>query len=333
VICLCNILRLNQDVLNDCDTLSVDENENVINDCESAQSVCSLTTSISSEIKKDFSRPSVMHKDKAIQAKSFYRSKYISCNIRKPVVDASCSPIKMVIVDKATSPIAMSPIRLNKPCEKVAKTIVYESSSTSVVITTSTSEYELSSDEKVEAEKAEKSNVQMKLINMTNYIVHANPKMHLGIVNEWFWIISVLSLETKICSDYIKLTLMKIRLNDTFERLSEQFGISVNHACRIFNATVPKIAFFMKKLIFFPSQESVRRALPIPFRANYSHVQSIVDCFEISIHKPSNPVDQALTWSSYKGHNTIKYCISSTSDGFINFVSAVWPMWPCLARN
>jgi len=62
--------------------------------------------------------------------------------------------------------------------------------------------------------------------------------------------------------------------------------------------------------------------LPIPFRANYSHVQSIVDCFEISIHKPSNPVDQALTWSLYKGHNTIKYCISSTPDGFINFVSA-----------
>jgi len=94
--------------------------------------------------------------------------------------------------------------------------------------------------------------------------------MHFGIVNEWFWIISVLSLETKICSDYIKLTLMKIRLNDTFESLSEQFGISVNHACRIFNVTVPKIAFFMKKLIFFPSQESVRRALPIPFRANYN---------------------------------------------------------------
>jgi len=88
-----------RDVLNDCDTSNVDENENVINDCESAQSVCSLTTSISSEIiKKDFSRPSVMHKDKAIQAKSFYHSKYVSCNIRKPVVDASCSPIKMVVV-------------------------------------------------------------------------------------------------------------------------------------------------------------------------------------------------------------------------------------------
>jgi len=62
--------------------------------------------------------------------------------------------------------------------------IVYESSSTSTVITTSQSEYEPLSDEKVEAEKAEKSNVQMKLINMTNYIVHVNPKMYLGIVNE-----------------------------------------------------------------------------------------------------------------------------------------------------
>lgn len=54
---------------------------------------------------------------------------------------------------------------------------------------------------------------------------------------------------------------MNIRLDDTFERLSEQFGMSTNHASRIFNLFVPKLAFYFKKLIFFPSKVSVKRAL------------------------------------------------------------------------
>ena len=53
-------------------------------------------------------------------------------------------------------------------------------------------------------EKEAKSDAQMKLINMINYLIHGNPKMHLGIDNEWLWIINVLNVETKICSDYIK---------------------------------------------------------------------------------------------------------------------------------
>ncbi|KAJ8912704.1 hypothetical protein NQ315_012258, partial [Exocentrus adspersus] len=46
---------------------------------------------------------------------------------------------------------------------------------------------------------------------------------------------------------------------------------------------------------------------------------SIIDCFEIE--RPTNSVHQALTWSSYKKANTVKYLISATPDGIINFVS------------
>lgn len=48
---------------------------------------------------------------------------------------------------------------------------------------------------------------------------------------------------------------------------------------------------------------------------------SIIDCFEIEIEKPSNASHQALTWSQYKNCNTIKYLISITPDGLINFIS------------
>ncbi|KAJ8941372.1 hypothetical protein NQ318_000838 [Aromia moschata] len=42
---------------------------------------------------------------------------------------------------------------------------------------------------------------------------------------------------------------------------------------------------------------------------------------KIQIEKPSDSVKQALTWSEYKKCNTLKYLISSTPDGFTNFIS------------
>lgn len=63
--------------------------------------------------------------------------------------------------------------------------------------------------------------VQCRLLNIINYLINENPNLYLGISKEWFWVIDVLSIESEICTDHIKLTLMKIKLNDTFERLGE----------------------------------------------------------------------------------------------------------------
>jgi len=111
----------------------------------------------------------------------------------------------------------------------------------------------------------------------------------------------------------IKLTLLKIRLNDTFVRLGDQFGISSTQASKIFNKCVIKLANVLNTFIYFSDKESVKRVLPIPFRTNYSNVMAIIDAFEIQIEKPSNPVHQALTWSEYKKNNTIKYTIKRTT--------------------
>ena len=47
----------------------------------------------------------------------------------------------------------------------------------------------------------------------------------------------------------------------------------------------------------------------------------MIDCFEIEIQKPCDPVHQALTWSEYNRCNTLKYLVLITPDGFINFAS------------
>ncbi|KYN10865.1 hypothetical protein ALC57_16992, partial [Trachymyrmex cornetzi] len=119
----------------------------------------------------------------------------------------------------------------------------------------------------------------------------------------------------------VQLCLMKIRRQDTFERLAEQFCTSPSNASIVSRKTVPILSHLLKTLIFFPNPNLVKRTLPIAFRNSYSHVQSIVDAVEIQIEKPSNPVNQTLTWSEYKKCNTIKYLISCGLDGFINFIS------------
>ncbi|KAJ8670847.1 hypothetical protein QAD02_002106 [Eretmocerus hayati] len=53
----------------------------------------------------------------------------------------------------------------------------------------------------------------------------------------------------------------------------------------------------------------------------YSNVQSIIDCFEIEIEKPSNALHQALIWPNYKRYNTDKYLLAVTGDGLITYVS------------
>ncbi|KAJ8674377.1 hypothetical protein QAD02_005639 [Eretmocerus hayati] len=103
--------------------------------------------------------------------------------------------------------------------------------------------------------------------------------------------------------------------------LSSEFGISASWAGKIFSKNVHIIAKFLEQFIVWPSKRDIQLNLPIPFRYRYANVQSIIDCFEIEIEKPSNAMNQSMSWSQYKGCNTYKGFISVSGDGLINFVS------------
>ena len=147
------------------------------------------------------------------------------------------------------------------------------------------SEYKPSSGE---IRDSEEWDLQMKrnALNLTLYFITTDPKRHIGVPPEWLWLLEHLSTVTGINTDDIKLTLMKIKLNDTFVRLGNQFGISSTKASNVFNKTILKIAPVLDKFIYFPGKETVIKAMPIQFRANYSHVLTIIDAFEIEIQKP-----------------------------------------------
>ena len=65
--------------------------------------------------------------------------------------------------------------------------------------------------------------------------------------------------------------------------------------------------------------------LPESFKGGFEDIDLIIDCTEVWIQKPSDPIAQSATWSEYKGHNTGKILVGVTPVGFPRFVSDVYP--------
>ncbi|KAJ8677020.1 hypothetical protein QAD02_012807 [Eretmocerus hayati] len=140
-------------------------------------------------------------------------------------------------------------------------------------------------------------------INVTRYLISKNPRKYLEIPEQCMpWMMNLLKKHTGFSEENINLTLMKIRMDDNYGILGDEFDIF--HSSTI--------------------QEEVQRNLPIPFRAYYGNVYALIDAFEIQINKPSNLVHQSLTWSDYKACDTWKWVILCTADGETVFVSKAY---------
>ena len=63
--------------------------------------------------------------------------------------------------------------------------------------------------------------------------------------------------------------------------------------------------------------------VPKCFRKSFKKFTGIIDCTEV-IRKPSGMEQKAVTWSSYKNSNTVKYLICITPSGAVSFLSDGW---------
>lgn len=153
--------------------------------------------------------------------------------------------------------------------------------------------------------------------------IYEKPKMYLGVPKKYLWIIdNIVTKSNKKTSELtVILTLFKIKQNDTFERMSDEFELSRQTLTKHFYKGVELLANYFQNFIFMPSALQIKKNLPLVFKMRYSDVTIILDCFEIEIEKPSQPLKQAQTWSQYKHCNTIKYLIGCTPSGFISFIS------------
>ncbi|KAL4703972.1 hypothetical protein ACJJTC_000358 [Scirpophaga incertulas] len=151
--------------------------------------------------------------------------------------------------------------------------------------------------------------------------IEKKPQFYIGVPKNCYFLIKLIQENTGIPEQHILLCLKKIRLDSKSLELGDDFGITGSYACRIFRDNVSKIAEVMRPFIVNLDKAAIKRSLPIAFRKNYTKITCIIDCLEIEIQKPSKALHQALTWSDYKKANTIKYLISSTPNGLVNYVS------------
>ncbi|XP_062568373.1 uncharacterized protein LOC134230560 [Saccostrea cucullata] len=121
--------------------------------------------------------------------------------------------------------------------------------------------------------------------------------------------------------DELVLTLMKLRLDINFEFLADLFGVSQGTCSKIFNTWIKFLSKELRPLIFWPDKEIVRKLLPPSLIKQYAKLRCTIDCTEVFIEKPRHLELQALTWSDYKQHNTVKVLIGIAPNGAISFLS------------
>lgn len=120
------------------------------------------------------------------------------------------------------------------------------------------------------------------------------------------------------------LTLMKLRLNLPTKDLSERFRVSVSTVSRTFLCTLNVLHSQLKALIIWPDRDALQKTMPMCFRRYCPRAAVIIDCFEIFVDRPVNPLARAQSYSQYKSHNTVKFLIGITPQGTVCFISEPW---------
>lgn len=147
------------------------------------------------------------------------------------------------------------------------------------------------------------------------------PRFYIGLPKSSYFLLDIINDDTNIPIQHSMLCLKKIRLDSKFQELADDFAMTPSYASKIFFKNVPIIASVLRPFIVKINKELNTKTLPMSFRHKYFNVSCIIDCLEIEVQKPSKSVNQALTWSEYKKANTIKYLISCTPNGLVNYIS------------
>ncbi|KAH0552396.1 hypothetical protein KQX54_009403 [Cotesia glomerata] len=210
------------------DTGSVNTVEHVEVDSAPLNVISHLKVSVETQTQTDSNSRTV-----AVQMnrRPKYRTVSIQCKLPSIGVDKSCSPIKTGSISTSTSSI--------KPlCQKLISKLLEDaqkSLSSSSFTTHSNSSQEIYEPSENTSSSTMNSSLQApvkkaEILKVTNYLINDNLKAYTGVPQEWNVMLEHLSVISNINITNIKLSLMKIRRQDSFERLSEQFGMSVSNA-------------------------------------------------------------------------------------------------------
>ncbi|XP_014207114.1 uncharacterized protein LOC106638473 [Copidosoma floridanum] len=229
--------------------------------------------------------------------KNKLRTKTKSTLAKPMMVDVACQYDPPITEDKACSPIRL--IIKMPDSDKESGTL----SSKQMLVLMKTRKNELFPVKDVK--KNEVNNTEESSFAIS-HLVNSNPKEYIGIDADKLHILEELKSSTGCSTNDIMLTLLKIRMNKSFVKLARELGISTIQAITIFNRTVGLIANWLKKYVYPQSSEDTKKL--------------IVDVLEVDVEKPLDPL-QPCPLAESKKSCKLKYLISCSPDGLINFVS------------
>ena len=116
------------------------------------------------------------------------------------------------------------------------------------------------------------------------------------------------------------LTLMKIKMDLLHEDLAFRFGISVSLVSQILSTWIPLLSRELHGLIYWPTQEEILSYYPECF-LKFPSVQTIIDCTEIPLQRPSITKANSQIYSNYKSRPTAKVLVACTPGGTVSFIS------------
>ena len=123
--------------------------------------------------------------------------------------------------------------------------------------------------------------------------------------------------------DEFLLVLMRLRLGLLNKDLATRFGISPTLCSQIFTCWITAMDKVLGFLVFWPTKEQIIATKPQRYR-HLPDLRGIIDCSEIFIETPKNLENQFLTWSNYKGHNTIKFLVCVAPNSAITYISPLY---------
>lgn len=168
--------------------------------------------------------------------------------------------IKIVACFKGTDKLNTSKAKNSFAKKKKNKNFISESNSDnsdfsdasndSTFKFSSTNESENSYDVEYSVGRFKKISYEVTLSHIKN-----NPKTYIGFNEKWFKcnFIQLISSQLELDERSIYITLMKIKLNDSFKQLGDMFGISESVACKLFHKALPKITYSVSVSVFICS--------------------------------------------------------------------------------
>lgn len=117
------------------------------------------------------------------------------------------------------------------------------------------------------------------------------------------------------------LVLQRLRLGLLTEYLAHVFHVSPGQVSSIVFTWMRLMSLELDPFLTWPDRLQIQRNLPDVFRKYYKKCRVIIDCTEMYIETPSSLRVQALCWSEYKHHCTVKVLVGITPNGAFSYVS------------